>query len=267
MSTWIYIIWKYLRLMQQQNSKLFDFGFICQSCVDGYVLNTNTNQCQQCPNGCQNCQISNTIAPYSLTCNTCANGNYIDIDGNCLGCPFYCKSCDSKYICKTCNDGYYLIQSSIKINSKSYIFQPCYPCQNNCATCTGPYGNICLTCQIGFVLQSGGCINLTQKILNDPTTYSLANCYTSDSSGCTVCLAGFFLDSSRVCQQCVSPYSNFVCGLEAISPTNPTIPNNQSSGQYNTSNNTQTIIEIGINPIQPNSLSQLLAAFLIFIYQ
>ncbi|CAD8094805.1 unnamed protein product [Paramecium primaurelia] len=242
-------------------------GLICQSCINGYVLNTNTNSCQQCPNGCQKCTITGTITPYILSCNTCADGNYIDSNGNCQGCPFDCKSCDSKYICNTCNDGYYLVQSSVILNSKPYIFKPCYPCQNNCATCTGPTGNICQTCKTGFVLQNGGCIDLTLKILNDSTSYNLANCYTSDSTGCTVCLAGFFLDSQRVCQECVSPYNNFVCGLKAVSPTSPSNP---SSNQTNTNTNTNTTtdsIQIGYNPTQPSSLSLILATMLIFMVQ
>ncbi|CAK59364.1 unnamed protein product (macronuclear) [Paramecium tetraurelia] len=102
---------------------------------------------------------------------------------------------------------------------------------------------------------------------NDQNTYSLANCYTSDSTGCTICLAGFFLDSQRVCQECVSPYNNFVCGIKAVSPTTPSDNNGQTDTNNPRQNTTTNQIEIGYNPIQPSSPSQILVAMLIFMIQ
>ncbi|CAD8207029.1 unnamed protein product [Paramecium pentaurelia] len=244
-------------------------GLQCTSCQSGYVIDSTNNVCVACSSGCTKCTLiaATQNTQQSTSCSNCNDGNYLDnITGRCFACPYDCKTCDSRYTCSTCKDGYYLKQSQTTLNAKQYTFKPCYPCQSNCATCTGPNGNVCLSCSSGYVMQNGGCVNLQQTILNDQNKYNYANCYQLDpnNSGCLNCQAGFYLDAQKVCQECVSPYNNFVCGLKAVSPTNPVGPSpNPTPGPTPT----DTTIQIGQNPVPPSSYSIILGMLIIVVLQ
>ncbi|CAD8106436.1 unnamed protein product [Paramecium primaurelia] len=244
-------------------------GLQCTSCQSGYVIDSTNNVCVACSSGCTKCTLiaATQNTQQSTSCSNCNDGNYLDnITGRCFACPYDCKTCDTRYTCSTCKDGYYLKQSQTTLNAKQYTFKPCYPCQSNCATCTGPNGNVCLSCSSGYVMQNGGCVNLQQTILNDQNKYNYANCYQLDpnNSGCLNCQAGFYLDAQKVCQECVSPYNNFVCGLKAVSPTNPVGPSpNPTPGPTPT----DTTIQIGQNPVPPSSYSIMLGMLIIIVLQ
>ncbi|CAK69128.1 unnamed protein product (macronuclear) [Paramecium tetraurelia] len=159
----------------QCNANADQTGLQCTQCQNGYVIDSTNNVCVACISGCTKCTLiaATQNTAQSTLCSACNDGNYLDnTTGRCFACPYDCKTCDTKFTCTTCKDGFYLKQSQTTFNAKQYTFKPCYPCQSNCATCSAN-GNVCLTCSSGYVLQNGGCVNLQQSIVNDANQVQL----------------------------------------------------------------------------------------------
>ncbi|KAL4461652.1 hypothetical protein ABPG74_016276 [Tetrahymena malaccensis] len=143
----------------------------CDSCIDGYVLDSN-KQCQPCHKSCQTCD-----GLLNINCITCANAYFIqtnkicvpNCDQNqyadtinnssqkyCKQCQILCKSCSNGTTCDSCIDGY-----SLDSNKQ------CLPCDKTCQTCNG-FLNInciistgqCLIAYTYFYIDSTHLINL-----------------------------------------------------------------------------------------------------------
>ncbi|KAL4461650.1 hypothetical protein ABPG74_016274 [Tetrahymena malaccensis] len=114
-------------------------GTTCDSCIDGYTLDSN-KQCQSCHISCQTCD-----GLLNINCITCANAYFIqtnkicvpNCDQNqyadtinnssqkyCKQCQILCKSCSNGITCDSCIDGY-----SLDSNKQ------CLPCDKTCQTC------------------------------------------------------------------------------------------------------------------------------------
>jgi hypothetical protein len=187
----------------------------CSLCVQGYAL-TEVG-CAPCAVGCQICS-----ATLLTNCIQCAPGYQLGQDNVCmaaLGCPSNCQSCTSVG-CLQCAPGYLLTQN----------FQCQLPCQPPCASCQPNQPLSCLSCLLGYSMLNGRCRADTScntlgncqvcpfgtSLLNNNTLNSLsqscanctpasncARCLTANTSQCTSCLAGSFLNS-YLCAPCAS---------------------------------------------------------------
>ncbi|KAL4493393.1 hypothetical protein ABPG73_007200 [Tetrahymena malaccensis] len=141
-------------------------GTTCDSCIDGYTLDSN-KQCQSCHISCQTCD-----GLLNINCITCANAYFIqtnkicvpNCDQNqyadtinnssqkyCKQCQILCKSCSNGITCDSCIDGY-----SLDSNKQ------CLPCDKTCQTCNA----FAIIVLIHQYMKSNSDKGLSQKLFN-----------------------------------------------------------------------------------------------------
>ncbi|KAL4505383.1 hypothetical protein ABPG72_002445 [Tetrahymena utriculariae] len=93
-------------------------------------LDVQKLQCKICPLGCDICVYSNQLnMPFCQSCSTdyqqksgqcfkiqlCQNRNYFDeYQSKCVACQDNCRQCDSKFQCKQCDHGYFIMNNQCK---------------------------------------------------------------------------------------------------------------------------------------------------------
>ncbi|EAR86011.2 leishmanolysin family protein (macronuclear) [Tetrahymena thermophila SB210] len=108
----------------------------CQSCISGYIYNSQTFQCQQ----------FNPV---------CYEGEFLDFDNKCKYCDRICATCDIySNRCTSCKHGFTLSKNSCyedKCQDGSFINQygRCQKCSNSCRKCINYYDN-CTECADGY---------------------------------------------------------------------------------------------------------------------
>lgn len=134
--------------------------------------------CGDCTNGCfddsSNCELSGdglceTASDYGV-CGECKdNAEFIDGVCNCVE-----SSVQAGFECVTCEEGYYLDQSS------------CVKCEEKCKNCNSTE---CLECNSGFYLNNSDC----EKCVS--------GCLVCTETDCSQCDSGFFLNDTN-CEGC-----------------------------------------------------------------
>ncbi|KAL4468978.1 hypothetical protein ABPG73_019746 [Tetrahymena malaccensis] len=189
----------------------------CSECNSGYFLQGTTCQVQLiCDTTCLTCS-----GLSKNECLTCIEGRFLDSSKQCQNCQTPCSKCvDLSTKCSDCIIDY-------NFNSANNSCSPI--CDQSCLTCSSPKdSNKCLSCNDGFFLLSGkciqcqmpcsSCIDTSNKCLKCVGNYKLdstncipicdSTCQTCskpyDSNSCTSCNDGFFLDGTR-CKSCSSP--------------------------------------------------------------
>ncbi|KAL4442365.1 hypothetical protein ABPG74_005706 [Tetrahymena malaccensis] len=137
-----------------------------------------------------------------------------------MSCPYYCI-CSSGFSCTSCppnsNRSQQLDQNNqCPCNAGFYndgVNTVCKNCDSSCYTCNGPSNNQCLSCQAGYVLISGQCIQCDYSCQTCQNTSSF--CLTCSSSfgprtlnnGTCLCTQGYIENSSKICtcsNQCLT---------------------------------------------------------------
>ncbi|EAR90502.2 zinc finger lsd1 subclass family protein (macronuclear) [Tetrahymena thermophila SB210] len=190
----------------------------CQNtCVDNYWPDSTKQICQTCSPTCYNCKSPGD----SKSCLSCSGDLYLN-NNQCLStCPpgqypfkqtnnNICQSCDKN--CKTCNGQnsnnclscqaplFYQASSSTcesSCNANQYkndTNQSCSPCPSNCATCSGPNNNNCLSCSGNLFFYQNQCIpNCPDGFFNDNTNNTCSpcdsTCFTCNGSKQNNCLS------------------------------------------------------------------------------
>ncbi|EAR96156.2 REJ domain protein (macronuclear) [Tetrahymena thermophila SB210] len=101
----------------------------CDSCIDGYYLNSN-NKCSPCDSTCQSCS-----GPLNTNCQVCKTGLLKQLSTNL--CVDHCK-----------------INEFINTNNE------CQECDKKCGSCDGPGSNNCLSCYNNTFFYNKMCVSL-----------------------------------------------------------------------------------------------------------
>jgi hypothetical protein len=155
------------------NCKTYTFQQTCGSCYTGYIL--ASGRCISDPNDANS--LCRTRDPTNGLCLTCYGG-YRLVNGNCIvpqnQDPYCIQKSGSS--CLACTDRYYLNQGvCTRVDSSCWQYVM--------------VGGACISCQNGFRLVDGKCV---QALSSDP------NCETADfNSICTRCRFGFGLKNNR----------------------------------------------------------------------
>ena len=182
------------------------------TCGAEQYLNTTTNKCDPCMQGCDNCSM---IAPGNLTCVKCKE-TLILANGSCL--PSNTTNGTNLTANGTCLPGQYLNSTDMK----------CHPCGNGCANCSMVSSGLlnCTACLEDLVLNSGSCNssnrnNSTSNMTNQtnktcpkgeyynatekecrPCNKPCVDCTINSTNGvylCNQCAPGFSLNSMGQC--------------------------------------------------------------------
>lgn len=198
----------------------------CDSCINGYVLDSGKTSCISLTPNCDTYKIigNETLA---TNCSTCKNGYYVKevnstkecIAGSLANCLVY----ETETECKECSNGYYLNQTKclkhIDINfcseydktsankcsecqTSSILFtvhQICTPIlkENLVSNCEkyNPEGTKCVFCQVSFFFNT-----LTDKCEKIPD--SAANCLHYTKDGCSQCKNGYLRNKKAIPFSC-----------------------------------------------------------------
>jgi hypothetical protein len=110
---------------------------VCTQCALGFILNSTTNKCEECPAGCLYCDAGKK-------CSLCKNGLFMDPNGACVKNSLAgCETQESSTKCLSCKSGFYL-----ETKTDSVI---CQPCNAACLNCNGPGADTCTTCAVNKV--------------------------------------------------------------------------------------------------------------------
>ena len=185
---------------------------LCLACVSGFYLSngncfkcstncltcnsTNQDQCFSCyPNNFLSGSICSTCSSNCLTCQSsnqpsvclsCNDGFYLFNSTCTQGCPLNCYTCSGPSTCTQCLSGYTLFTQSNQLI--------CAPCTTSCRTCAQGQPGSCMSCGVGFYLSGTTCLQCA------------TNCNSCTAAGCISCIDGYFLTSTQSCSQnCVLP--------------------------------------------------------------
>ena len=178
----------------------------------------------RCACGCASCSLSN-----QSNCTTCSSGYFHQINGtqcldhctsgyknstdnSCHPCDASCSVCTgpSNYECSACTSGYFLQpQPSTTCQSSCLVGYAADPTSNTCLSCgsgclyCSAQNKICSLCQSGYLFQTDliECIPFCYvgeyAAPNNTCLACSANCsQCANSSYCTACTSGYYLDNT-----------------------------------------------------------------------
>jgi len=186
----------------------------CSKCItENMYFNTTVGRCELCELNCLNC--SN-----SITCNKCVLNFYPETQGNSTVCVYCltneCLECTSPTVCKTCNEGFTLVDGYCLLCSA--IIPGCENCTYNATTKNAT----CSLCVDGFILANticnlcpqncGKCLNSSFCAICDPgftTNLTTGECqpaapnclYAPDTTICLTCVEGYY-KNQNTCLPC-----------------------------------------------------------------
>ncbi|CAB1456489.1 unnamed protein product [Pleuronectes platessa] len=166
---------------------------VCLKCEDDYYkLNTDCHQ--SCPDGtyssdkdmvCTPCEDKRCVICDQSQCYWCEGGHYV-ADGECVD---------------HCKDGFFVDEES----------RECEPCHRTCPTCGGPQYDDCDSCQEGFMLDNGECLEGSKTATCSERHFrnshgeceqchsSCKTCSAAGKEECRSCSSGSFLTARQTC--------------------------------------------------------------------
>ncbi|KAM3849768.1 proprotein convertase subtilisin/kexin type 5-like, partial [Diretmus argenteus] len=167
-------------------------GTVCLSCEDGYYqLGTDCHR--SCPDG--------TYANDTMVCAPCEDPR--------------CVNCDQSQ-CYWCGKGFYISDGECVQHCREDFFvdeegQECEPCHRACRTCGGPNYDDCDSCEDGFTLKAGECLD-DRDFASCPDKYfrnskgecerchsSCKTCSAPGKEDCNSCDSGHLLTRQQSC--------------------------------------------------------------------
>ncbi|XP_029019493.2 proprotein convertase subtilisin/kexin type 5-like, partial [Betta splendens] len=164
---------------------------ICHKCEDGYYQLGPA--CHRfCPDGTYN-------ADDDMVCSPCEDKR--------------CVTCDQNQ-CYWCQGGFYTFDGQCVDHCKEGFFvdvesQECEPCHRDCRTCGGPGFDDCDSCEDGFKLEKGACLDQLPACPEGRFSngkgeceqcHSLCRtCSAAGRENCTSCSSGRFLTPRQTC--------------------------------------------------------------------
>lgn len=205
----------------------------CLACAKGFVLANGT--CRGCARSCSNCSATNITQ-----CTSCAPGLSL-VNSACVSCPDKCQTC-SNGICATCIPGYTPNTAGTCVLS----------CALSCASCVDNQPTVCLSCYGTATLVNNQCVVNTScnaastctdcgqglgyvlvgsLCVQCPTISNCLQCSATNTANCSICMAGYYIDSDYLCQSCstgcMQCSSGDICTACAIGYT---LPENSTQG-------------------------------------
>ncbi|KAI0034975.1 insulin-like growth factor binding protein [Vararia minispora EC-137] len=228
----------------------------CSSCDEGIsgsgrclvpVVSNLPSSCNclngQCnTNGQCTCNAGWTAASNGTACAVCAQGFFLDANGDCSKCQLGCDQCsDGSGICVACASGFTQdANDRTKCDAATSVTSTgtqcpdgsfsngtaCQPCSPSCQTCNGPTSNDCIICANAQFKLNGSCVTTNTNgvcagstmVANNNkhecdacpakctscgiTGFSVAS--TIDQAKCTGCLPGFVLSNGQCIGKCPS---------------------------------------------------------------
>ncbi|EAR90508.3 zinc finger lsd1 subclass family protein (macronuclear) [Tetrahymena thermophila SB210] len=220
----------------------------CTSCRQGLFL--QNNQCKQnCDGSYFGESVTKTCQPCDQSCKTCDGSNNAN-NQVCSSCDSSCATCSgpSNFNCLSCSLNKFLYLNQCFTNCPVRFYNnaqsnQCSQCDSSCYTCNGSSSNNCLSCELQryFDPQSSKCLSSCNSNQYPDISTNLCKicdpscltCNGSQSSNCTSCRQGLFLQNNQCKQSCDGSYY-------AESLTKICQPCDQSckicDGPYNTNN-------------------------------
>ena len=187
----------------------------CKHCrSSNYYLNNGS--CVSCTTTTENCLGCFQSSQQNL-CTRCAEGYYLKNPLNCSQCLIgNCSVClvkDSGKTCKTCKDGFYLLQKEGYFITNPIVCEECSKLISNCISCS--YNNkigTCLKCSFGYYLN----LDSNNMTICSKCTQNCENCL--NSTYCNQCSGSYYKQIDSTGQFCQS--SNCDVSTNAIDTTN-----------------------------------------------
>ncbi|XP_030000063.1 proprotein convertase subtilisin/kexin type 5-like [Sphaeramia orbicularis] len=201
-------------------------------CSTGETADAEKKDCLPCDEGCKQCKHRGTHHEDGTVCLKCED-SYYQLESDCYqSCPDQTYSVDEKMVCAPCEDkhcvncdatqcylceeGFYVYDGVCVDHCKQGFFvdeesQDCEPCHRACKTCGGPRFDDCDSCEEGFTLKKGECLEARQLELcpekhfrNRKGECKLCHstCKTCSDAGkedCLSCHSGHFLTAQQTC--------------------------------------------------------------------
>ena len=121
----------------------------------------------------------------------CPPATFQSANKTCDACGSHCHSCTDNATCLTCNQNFFLNNSTCGASCPPATFGElgvCKSCTANCASCTS--AETCATCAPGFLHFNGTCVSQcpAAHFNNNGTCLACStNCTSCDSTGCLAC--------------------------------------------------------------------------------
>nr|XP_020458069.1 proprotein convertase subtilisin/kexin type 5-like [Monopterus albus] len=200
-------------------------------CSEGEVTDADNTDCLPCDEGCAKCERKDS-GEQKTVCLKCEDGFY-QLDTDChQSCPdrtyganntMVCALCEDKrceicdqFQCYWCEEGFYIYDGRCVDHCVEGFFvdeesRECEPCHRACRTCGGPQYDDCDSCEDGFTLENGECLegkNLApcpeKYFRNSEDDCELCHtfcktCSAAGRSDCSSCYPGRFLTPRQTC--------------------------------------------------------------------
>ncbi|XP_034396742.1 proprotein convertase subtilisin/kexin type 5-like [Cyclopterus lumpus] len=199
----------------------------------GKVANAEKEDCVPCDEGCKLCERKDSgDQEQGTVCLKCED-DYYQLGTDChQSCPdrthsvidtMMCTPCEEQQCvicdqsqCYWCEEGFFGFDDKCVDHCQEGFFvdeesRDCEPCHRTCRTCGGPQYDDCDSCEEGFMLKSGECLEGRQLSSCTETHFTNsqgecelchAACKTCSAAGkedCNSCYSGRFLTSHQTC--------------------------------------------------------------------
>ncbi|CAD8203433.1 unnamed protein product [Paramecium octaurelia] len=214
--------------LKQAKCDQYDKDCFCIKCIEGYKLN-QLSQCIKCASNCQSCNLEDQ-------CDICKDGYYLN-DNQCVLCQENCVLCQNLNQCIKSHNGYYVENGiALQCTNNCLIFFNecqcqdcpdqyyqdhndlfCYPCQDNCQTCSNK--QTCINCvSNSFYLDNSKCTQCSFPCLTCLSQTKCLSCvndyyyYLKEHQNCVQCPAPCitcYYDQTALCNSCIESYYLF----------------------------------------------------------
>ncbi|XP_068615246.1 proprotein convertase subtilisin/kexin type 5-like, partial [Brachionichthys hirsutus] len=203
------------------------------ACTAGQVADAEKETCLSCDEGCQQCKQKDSEDPAQETvCLKCEDG-YYQLDADChQSCPdrtyseddtMACAPCEDERCaicdqsqCYWCDEGFYVFGGDCVDDCREGFFvdvesNECDACHRSCRACGGPGFDDCDSCEDGFNLKDGECLEGRRLVLCpekhftnsqggcEPCHPSCKTCSAAWKENCSSCFSGRFLTAQQTC--------------------------------------------------------------------
>ncbi|KAL4486853.1 hypothetical protein ABPG72_009617 [Tetrahymena utriculariae] len=181
--------------------------------------NTTCDQClRTAPNICTSCQGTKGLLQGDCLDN-CGQKYFNDLNV-CSPCIQNCIECADAKTCKTCDFGFFLLNTCIETCPERYFqntkTNTCEKCEDNCLNCNQQVSK-CTKCSDSFLVSTSfKCVQLCEKDIEynnngvcSPCASKISNCFSCQNDECIICKLEFYLSLDK--KQCLS-----VCPVQQV---------------------------------------------------
>ena len=183
----------------------------CDTCADGYYVDSTDDTCATCPTNCDECTDASTCTVCATgfkgtLCDECADGYYLDDSSACTTCPANCDKCDDATTCTDCAIGFSgtlcdACATGFKDSDADATAAECDACETgygpypDCDVCADGYEPVASVCE-------AECATGKYRDIGGICQDCVANCDVCvNASKCTTCSDTFTLNATtKLCE-------------------------------------------------------------------